>query len=189
MDFRVAAGIAEQMRRCHLILLFLISASVALHAQKVNVDWDRTTDFSPYKTYKWEKIPTPRTPSSEMENLIHQETEVQLEAKGLKKVEGDGPDLYVGYSITLGQPKQEAASTSSKTESAWQTGGAWSGDLASDKAERKGTLRIEIADRRKNLLVWRGTVMAEVGDSVNDARAKVSKGISKAFAKFPPPPK
>jgi hypothetical protein len=189
MDFRVAAGVAEQMRRCYLILLSLISATVALHAQKVKVEWDRTTDFSPYKTFKWEKIPTPRTPSSEMENLIHQITDVQLEAKGLKKVATDEPDLYVGYSITLGQPKQEAVSKPSTTESAWQTGGAWSGNIASDKAERKGTLRIEIADRRKNLLVWRGTVMAEVGDSVNDARSKVSQGISKVFAKFPPPPK
>jgi hypothetical protein len=147
------------------------------------------TDLSPYKTYMWEKIPTPRTPSSEMETLIHEMTDVQLGARGLKKVGIDDPDLYVGYSITLGQPKQEAVSKPSTTESAWQPGGAWSGNIASDKAERKGTLRIEIADRRKNLLVWRGTVMADVGDSVNDARAKVSVGISKIFAKFPPPPK
>jgi hypothetical protein len=31
--------------------------------------------------------------------------------------------------------------------------------------------------------------MAEIGDNVNDARAKISTGLSKAFAKFPPPPK
>ena len=189
MDFRVAAGVAEQMRRCYLILLFLLSATAALYAQKVNVEWDRTTDFTPYKTYKWEKIPTPRTPSSEMENLIHEMTDGQLGAKSLKKVETDEPDLYVGYSITLGQPKQEAVSKQPTTESAWQTGGAWSGNIPSNKAERKGTLRIEIADRRKNLLVWRGTVMADVGDSVNDARAKVSLGLSKTFSKFPPPAK
>jgi hypothetical protein len=185
----MAAGVAETVRRCYLILLFLISATFALYAQKVNVDWDRTTDFSPYKTYKWEKIPTPRTPSPEMENLIHQLTDIQLGAKGLKRVETAEPDLYVGYSITLGQPKQEAVSKPSTSESAWQTGATWSGNIASNKAERKGTLRIDIADRTKNLLVWRGTVMAEVGDSVNDARVKVSQGLSKAFAQFPPPPK
>ena len=189
MNFNVAGGGAEQMRRCYLILLFLINATVALHAQKVNVEWDRTTDFSPYKTYKWEKIPSPRTPSSEMENLIHEMTDGQLNFKGLKKVETDEPDVYVGYSITLGQPKQEAVSKQPTTENAWQTGGAWSGNIPSNKAERKGTLRIEIADRRKNLLVWRGTVMADVGDSVNDARFKVTKGIGQAFVKFPPPPK
>ena len=33
----------------------------------------------------------------------------QLEAKGLKKVENGEPDLYVGYSITLGQPKGQTA--------------------------------------------------------------------------------
>ena len=189
MDFRMAAGVAEQMRRCYLILLFLLSATAALYAQKVNVEWDRTTDFTPYKTYKWEKIPTPRTPSPEMENLIQEMTDGQLRQKGLKKVETDVPDLSVGYSITLNQPKQETVSKASTTEGAWQTGGAWSGNTPSNKAERKGTLRIEIADRSKNLLVWRGTVMADVGDSVNDARFRVTKGIGQAFVKFPPPPK
>ena len=58
-----------------------------------------------------------------------------------------------------------------------------------DKAARKGTLNVDIAEVTKNLLVGQGTVMAEVGDSVNDARWKISKGVSKAFAQYPPPAK
>ena len=168
--------------------LILAALAGAVHSQNVKVDWDRAADFSPYKTYKWTDIPSPRTPSKEMAQLIRDVTDVQLGARGLKRIENGEPDLLVGYSITLGQPKGQGAAPAISGTS-WQAGSNWSGELASDKAQRKGTLNIDIADSKKNLLIWRGTVMAEVGDSVNDARIKVSKGIGKAFAKFPPPPK
>ena len=48
---------------------------------------------------------------------------------------------------------------------------------------------IQIVDRKRNLLVWRSVIQMELGDSVNDARVKVSKGVSESFAKYPPPAK
>jgi hypothetical protein len=135
------------------------------------------------------KIPSPRTPMPEIEQLIYSAVDAQLGAKGLKKVENGDPDLYVGYSVTLAQPKGQPAAAPAAESSSWKTGSSWSAHYPSDKAARKGTLDIDIADVKKNLLVWKGSVMAEVGDSVNDARVKISKGVSKAFAQFPPPPK
>ena len=167
----------------------LIFSALAAHAQNVKVNWDRTTDFTRYKTYKWMKIPSPRTPTPEIEMLIYSAVDAQMEAKGLKKAENGEPDLYVGYSITLGQPKGQAAPPPVSESSSWQTGSSWSAHYPSDKAVRKGTLNVDIAEVKKNLLVWQATVMAEVGDSVNDARWKISKGLSKAFAQYPPPVK
>jgi len=161
----------------------------AVHAQKVKVDWDRITDFTPYKTYKWTKIPSPRTPTPEMEKLIHESTNAQLGARGMKKIDDGEPDLYVGYSITLDQPKGQDTAPPAADNSSWQAGSSWSGQMSSDKANRKGTLLIDIADAKKKLLVWRGTIMADVGYSVEDARFRVSKGLGKAFMQFPPPVK
>jgi len=176
------------MQRYALSVALIVSA-VAAHAQKVKVDWDRAADFTLYKTYKWTKIPSPRTPTPEIEKLIYSVVDVQLQAKGLKKVQNGKPDLYVGYSITLAQPKKQTATMPVADSSPWQTGSSWSAQDPSDKAERKGTLDIDIAEARKNLLVWRGSVVAEVGDSVNDTRAKILTGVSKAFAQYPPSPK
>jgi len=158
-----------------------------ISAQNVKVDWDRMTDFTPYKTYKWTKIPTPATPTDQIEMLIHGNVNIQLEARGLKRIEDGESDLEVGYRITLSQPKKQAVAPSA-TEGTWETASSWSGQ-SDAPAERKGTLSIDIADRKKKVLVWRGTVMADVGYSVNDSRAKISKGLSKAFTKFPPPTK
>jgi hypothetical protein len=176
------------MQRYALFVALIVCAAAA-HAQKVKVDWDRATDFARYKTYQWMKIPSPRTPTPEIEKLIYSDVDVQLQAKGLKKVETGDPDLYVGYSVTLAQPKKQNETAPVADSSSWQTGSSWSAQNSSDKAARKGTLDIDIAEVKKNLLVWRGSVMAEVGDSVNDARVKISKGVSKAFAQYPPPPK
>jgi Domain of unknown function (DUF4136) len=159
----------------------------AIHAQNVKVDWDRMTDFTPYKTYKWTKIPTPRTPTDQIEMLIHVQVDGQLQARRLRRVEDGESDLEVGYWITLNEPKKQAAAPSA-AEGAWKSGSSWSGE-SDARADRKGTLGIDIADRRKMLLIWRGTVMADVGYSGNDSRAKITMGLSKAFAKFPPPAK
>jgi hypothetical protein len=177
------------MQSYRLILLALAMCAGTVHAQNVKVDWDRLTDFAPYKTYQWKKIPTPRTPTPEIEKLIQQAADVQLGAKGLKKIDTGEPDLYVGYSITLGQSAKQGSPSSTTDSSSWQAGSSWSAQTPSDKAARKGTLNIDMADNKRNLLIWRGSVITEVGDSVNDARVKISKGISKAFAKYPPPAK
>ena len=113
---------------------------------------------------------------------------MQLNAKGLKKIETGEPDLYVGYAISLGQPKGNEIAPSTPGSS-WQSGSSWSAKSSSKEMARQGTLNIDIADRKKNLLVWRGSILAEVGDSVNDARVKISKGLSKAFGSYPPPAK
>src|SRR5947209_3620883 len=96
------------MQRYGLVLVALTMCASAARGRKVRVDWDRATDFTPYKTYRWTKIPTPRTPTQEMEKLIHDSADVQLNARGLKKIENGEPDVYVGYSITLGQRRSRA---------------------------------------------------------------------------------
>jgi len=175
--------------RKYVLSVALIACAMAAHAQKVKVDWDRMADFTPYKTYQWMKIPSPRTPMPEIEKLIYSAVDAQLGVKGLKKVENGDPDLYVGYSVTLTQPKGQIAAAPVAESSSWQTGSSWSAHYPSDKAVRKGTLDVDIAEVKKKLLVWKGSVMADVGDSVNDARVKISKSVSKAFAQYPPPTK
>ncbi len=178
------------MQRYALSVALIVSAAAAhAYAQNVKVDWDRAADFTLYKTYKWTKIPSPRTPTPEIEKLIYSVVDAQLDAKRLKKVEDGEPDLYVGYSITLGQPKKQTAAAPVADSSSWQTGSSWSAHNPADKAARKGTLNIDIAEVKKNLLVWRGSILADVGDSMNDARVKISTGLSKAFAQYPPPAK
>jgi hypothetical protein len=178
------------MQRYGLSMAFIVFAVAGdASAQTVKVHWDRATDFTRYNTYKWTKIPSPRTPTPEIEQLIHYAVDMQLEAKGLKEAQNSEPDLYVGYSVTLGPSKKHSAAVPVADSSAWQTGNSWSEHNPSDKAARKGTLNIDIAEAKKTLLVWRGSVMTEVGDSMNDARVKISKGVSKAFAQYPPPAK
>lgn len=176
------------LRRAPILVALTLCAGAA-SAQDVKVDWDRAADFALYKTYKWAKIPSPRTPAPAIEKLIQDVADTHLQARGLSKIDTGEPDVLVGYSVTLAQPKKQGSAPPSTDSSSWQPASSWSAQTSSDQAARKGTLKIDLADAKKNQLIWRGSVQAEVGDSVNDARVKVARGIGKAFVKYPPPAK
>src|SRR3954451_5453459 len=77
------------------ITCFLILMSVAsVRAQDVAVDFDRSTDFSKFKTYSWTKGVPAKNPL--IDQQIISSIEEQLSAKGVRRVE-EGGDLSVLY--------------------------------------------------------------------------------------------
>src|SRR4030095_620720 len=78
------------------VLSFLLLVTSSAFAQKVNVDWDRGTNFTGFKTYTWAKGTPAANPM--MGDRIVQDIDTQLAAKGLQKVDASAnPDLVVIY--------------------------------------------------------------------------------------------
>jgi Domain of unknown function (DUF4136) len=78
------------------ILTLLLVLTCSALAQKVNVDWDKTANFTGFKTYAWGNNTPVKNPL--MNERIIRDIESQLAAKGLQKVEAkDNPDLVVMY--------------------------------------------------------------------------------------------
>src|SRR5215467_5659203 len=78
-------------RHSTILLLILLAASVAV-AQKVNIDWDRGTDFSKFHTYAWQTSPDPA--KGLWPQRVIDGVNTQLQAKGFKLVESN-PDLWL----------------------------------------------------------------------------------------------
>src|SRR5262249_22370285 len=77
-------------------LSFLLFATSSVLAQKVNVDWDKATNFTGYKTYIWAKGTPAQNPM--MGDRIVKDVDAALAAKGLRKVDTvEGADLVVLY--------------------------------------------------------------------------------------------
>ena len=72
--------------------LVIVLCSAGLHAQKVKVEYDKTADFTRYKTYSWMKLGATEYPFVQMD--VVGAIENQLSAKGLKKI-ASGGDLLV----------------------------------------------------------------------------------------------
>jgi len=162
-----------------VIFVGLLAAS--LSAQNVKVNWDRSTFFSSYKTYQWIPSPSSTTTNPQIAETIVSQTNLQLEAKGVKKATAGQPDILVAYQTTVDRPMLPS---SGETPSAYQPGPAWNGKHSEPLPT--GTLAINLYDARSKALVWRALITAEVGESRPSDKVKIAKGLSKAFAQFPP---
>jgi len=177
-------------------LCFLLTAGTAF-AQKVNVDFDKETEFSKYKTYAFaEGTPTPETLTNQR---IEKAVEAQLAAKGLTKVASNA-DLTVVYHCSVTQKTQLNTTNlggwgwGPGWRRGWGWGGGWRGGWgglggnAITQVEQipVGTLIVDIGDSASKKFVWRGTATRTIS-SKSDKNAKaIDSEVKKMFEKFPP---
>src|SRR5579864_3050792 len=106
-------------RIMHLSAVLLIAAGSVV-AQDTRYNFDKSADFSKFKTYKWVPIKGAQTPNALVEKQIQAAIDAQLATKGLSKVDSDQADLFIGYQTAIGQEKQF---NSYSTD--WGYGGGW----------------------------------------------------------------
>lgn len=177
-------------------LCFLLTAGTAF-AQKVNVDFDKNTDFSKYKTYAFaEGTPTPETLTNQR---IEKAIEAQLAAKGLTKVESNA-DLTVVFHCSLTQQTQ--LNTTNLGGWGWGPGwgrgwgwrGGWRGGWggfggnAITQVEQipVGTLIVDIGDSANKKYIWRGTATKTLSSNQSKNEKTIDQEVKKMFEKFPP---
>src|SRR3954462_3022982 len=78
----------------------LLGCGVA-SAQDVRYNFDKSADFSKYKTYKLVPMKDAPRPDSLREKQVIEAIDAGLAMKGLTKTEADSADLYVGYQIGI----------------------------------------------------------------------------------------
>src|SRR6185369_10198049 len=109
------------------IALLLITAGNVL-GQDVRYNFDKSADFSKFKTYKWVPIKDASKVSDLADKQIKDAVDAELAKKGLTKVEGDDANLYVGYQAAVGEEKQFSSySTGYGYGPGW--GGGWYGGM------------------------------------------------------------
>ena len=109
--------------RFTLVLGITLLMAATLSAQKVNVDWDRGTDFSKFHTYAWQ--PSTHPAKGLWDQRIIDAVNTQLQAKGFKLVDSN-PDLWVVYSNSI-KKDQQVVGTGYNMGPAWGWGYGWGG--------------------------------------------------------------
>ncbi len=107
------------------LALSLMIATSAL-CQDVRYNYDKGTDFSKFKTYKWVLIKDAQRPNDIVDKQIKSTIDSQLLIKGLTAVDTDNADLFIGYQTAVGSEKQ-FSSFSSGMGPGWGYGGGWYG--------------------------------------------------------------
>jgi Domain of unknown function (DUF4136) len=180
------------------ILLAAIAVSVlalgSAQAQDVRYNFDKNTDFTKFKTYKWVELKGATPVGDIMDKNIRAAIDSQLALKGLTKTDAETADLFVGYQGAVGQEKEFTSYNSSWGYGGGWYGGGWYGGPSSSTTTGStstiyvGQLALDMYDSANKDLVWRGVVSKTL-----DAKAKpekqeknLNKAVTKLLKNYPP---
>ena len=187
MAYAYAAFARSGLVGC-LVGLGVLAPSV--WAQKVNVHYDRETDFSHVRRYQWrthpvfEKNPELTEIYATGIQLVLQAGNAELMKRGLQP-DDSSPDIFVTFYLLT----KDVQRLMRAVEAGGAAGNGWYGDPAWAASEDEnyvtGMLVIDIVDARTSKLLWR----AACGDKVKDMRKRdknINSAVKKALANFPP---
>ena len=163
----------------------LILAVAGIVRAGVDVGFDAQADFASFKTYAWKEGGW-QAPNLTTEKRIHMAVEQQLEAKGLKKVEGEADLLVITYASSTMDEVVDAPSFAGLPNT-W-TG--WSAATTS-RSSFNGSLKVDLINSKTNQLVWCGKAFANLGSDPNPEKTgkKVFQVVQQMFKSYPPPAK
>ena len=185
------------------ILRTLITVATAIpffacSSSRIQTDYDRQADFSRYSTFAWyqtEETDGPTEgPSQIVDGRIRRVISENLQAKGLGQSEPGEADLAVTYYASLSSQMQFHTT-------GWGFGGGWGWGphrgygygfwpgwtTTTVHTYQEGTVIIDIVDRGKNQLVWRGVTTRVLGKK-SHSDEKIDQAITRVFIDFPPVP-
>ena len=160
----------RRISSCAGIALLFATASFA---QQVKTDFDRSADFSQYKTYSWEKV---HTQNPLWVDRIKAAVNSALAGKGGTEVESGGNVSYEsfgggwGWRGRFGGGFGDGFGDSTTTESTYKV----------------GTLIVDLFDSNTKKLIWRGSASDTLSDKSYKNIKTLDKGVEKMFDHFPP---
>jgi hypothetical protein len=179
-----------EIKMRHISLTALLLFGGAAFAQDVQIDYDRSANFSAYKTYQWVEYQRVEVGDQLLNQDIKRAVDEQLAGKGLRRVESGG-DLYVGYQAAISQEKQlDGYGSGLGGFGGW--GGPWGGGLSDIHARTStidiGKLVIGLFDPATKQLVWRGSASKtlDIKKDPDKNFRNLEKAMAKLFKNYPP---
>ncbi len=186
------------MRTLHSLLLStLVLMACSAVGQDVRYNFDKSADFSKFKTYCWVELKDASKLDNITESNIKSSVDAQLAQKGLSKSDCDRADLLVGIQAAIGQEKQFTSYSSGWGYGPGWYGGGWYGPggstmtTGSTSTIYTGQLTLDLYSSAGHDLVFRS-----VASKTIDAKAKpekqqknIDKAVAKMLKNYPPTPK
>lgn len=171
--------------RIFLVALLGLVANSAM-SQKVRFNFDESTDFMKFKTYKWVTIEGVVQAEGLTKEQIEAAFDSELAKKGLAKVDNESADLFVAYQFGV-HSDRKLSSFATNTE--YTVGLPLGGTLPEeDSIVYKGELALDMYATSKRTRVWRGVATKTIDlDAKPNARQKrLTKAAKKLLERYPP---
>jgi len=178
-----------------LALAVLLASAATAFAQDVRYNFDKQTDFSQFKTYKWVSLKGSQGLNPLVDMQIKAAVDTELTAKGLTKTEADTADLYVGYQGAISTEKQYTS-----FDTGWGYGPGWGGgwygggggtSTGQTSTIYVGQIAVDMYQTGMKQLVWRGVASKTIDEKAKPEKQQknLTKAMNKLFKNFPPPVK
>jgi hypothetical protein len=163
------------------VLALLTSCSI-----QTSYDFDRTADFSQYKTFSiyQDGIDQLKLNSLDKKRIVSN-IEQQLTAKGLTMVADKG-DLTVNVLASSQKVVNVNRNPYWGWGYPWGYGYGWWDGNTSVSENRVGKLTLHLVDIQKNILVWEGVVQGFNVDNARNKDEQIHKAVEKVFYNYPP---
>lgn len=172
----------KTIRFLPLLFIFIISSCSSV---RVNSDYDKNVDFSPYKTYAFYKTGIDKVEISDLDKkrILHSIDEAMM-AKGFTKSET--PDLLININ-TKAQTNVNVNQFYAGYGYGWGFGWNpyWGGNNTV-YTSTEGILTIDLIDAKKKELVWQGEGTGELTKNTNKKDENVKDFVTKILALYPP---
>ena len=179
-----------------LNFLFLMSGLALLAScssqLKVTSDYDKSVDFSGYKTFALYPLQDKSGAVSQLnQNRITEAVKKQMLAKGFTENDAS-PDVLVNVVAYLKEKQEVTANTNYYGYGGYYRPYAWGGGMASGTTTystynyHDGTLMIDVVDAAKKQLVWQGVGNKEIDKPTKDPDERINAAVTKIMAAFPP---
>ena len=156
--------------------------AAASFAQQVKTDYDRSANFSQYKTYSWEKV---QTQDPLWVDRIKDAVNSALTAKGWTQVESGGSVAIIAMETT--QNRQTLNTFYDGFGGGWRwREGAFGESTTTADNYKVGTLVIDLFDANTKTLIWRGSSSDTLSNKSDKNIKNLDKGVQKMFEHFPP---
>jgi len=162
------------------VVLLLASAA---SAQQVKTDYDRSTNFSQYKTYSWEKV---QTQDPLWVARIKEAVNASLTAKGLTPVASGGDVAIVAIETTQNQQTLNTFYDGFGGGWRWRGMGGFGDATTTTENYKVGTLVVDLFDAHTKTIIWRGSSSDTLSDKSDKNIKNLDKGVQKMFDHFPP---
>lgn len=150
-------------------------------------DWDETYDFSDLSTYAWMDQADEGGVSEIMLRRMYAAVDEDLAGKGFSKTDAYTADVLFAYHT--GTQDRQQYDTYGYGAGGWW-GGYWGGGMTTTtvRTYTESTLILDVIDREKNELVWRGSASGTIDQmSAPDERVRtIQEAVGKLLKDFPP---
>jgi hypothetical protein len=180
---------------CFLSIAFLLLAVSIAFGQDVRYNFDKETDFSKFKTYKWVSMKDAPQLDDITDKQVKASLDAELAKKGLTKVDGDNADLLIGYQTAIGTEKEFTSYNSGWGygpgwgRGGWYGGGGGGMTTGQTSTIYTGQLAVDMNDSAKHDLVWRGVASKTIDPKAKPEKRQknLDKAVAKLLKNYPPP--